>query len=484
MTMFRKYLALLAALMLLITSVGLFATAEDAQNSQDAAQPEAQAELSDAEDGGRPGELPEGAEGRGEWPGEPPEGMERGERPERPAKDGSAPEAGEATPDASAEAAQDDASAEDAAPQQALASFEFDGTVVSGVSRAVTTAVGGTVDSVAVRAGQKVEAGDVLASLATEKVYATRAGTVSAVFGAPGDSVDEVAERYGAVMYIEPDAGRYTISADTSSAYSSSDNLYIHLGEAVWLKCYSDGSHTGVGFVSGVSGDSYTVEVTEGEFKVGETVTVFRSADYTSASRLGRGTCARADDVAVGGSGSGSASGGASAGGSSAAAIVAVHVAAGDAVQKGDLLYETLSGAYDAYYCTGSDIVASASGILSELSCSVGDSVNGGARVATIEPVGDLQLQIDVSEADLPFIHEGDKVTIRFNWDDGETAYEGSVFSISYASGSQQADQTSGGAAGATSGTSSGEAVYAAYVSFTPDGNIRLGMTATVAVAQ
>ena len=474
MTMFRKYLALLAALMALITSVGLFAAAEDVSNGADAAQQEAaQAEPGDAENGGEPGELPEGMEGRGEWPGEPPEGMERGARPERPA------EATDA--DAAAEPEEPEASAEagGAALQQSLTSVDFDGTVVSGVSRAVMAAVGGTVESVAVRAGQKVEAGDVLATLATEKVYATRAGTVSAVFGAPGDSVAEVAERYGAVMYIEPAGGRYTINADTTNAYSSSDNLYIHLGEAVYLKCYSDGSHTGVGFVSGVSGDSYTVEVTEGEFKVGETVTVFRSADYTSASRLGRGACARADDVAVGGSGS-SASGGASTGGSAESAIVAVHVAAGDAVEKGDLLYETLSGTYDAYYCTGSDIVADASGIVSALNCEVGGSVSGGARVATIEPVGDLQLQIDVGEADLPYIHEGDKVTIRFNWDDGETAYEGSVFAISYAADGQQADQASGGASGA----SSGEAVYAAYVSFTPDENIRLGMMATVSVAQ
>lgn len=461
MTMFRKYLALTAAVLLLITSLGLFASAEDASDGADAAQQES---------GEWPGEPPEGVQGRGQRPDDLPEGMQRGERSERPA---------EASDAAAPEEASVSAEPEEADPQPGFTSVDFDGTVVSGVSRAVTASVGGTVESVAVRAGQKVEAGDVLATLATEKVYATRAGTVSAVFGAAGDSVAEVAERYGAVMYIEPANGRYTISADTTNAYSSSDNLYIHLGEAVYLKCYSDGSHTGVGFVSGVSGDSYTVEVTEGEFKVGETVTVFRSADYTSASRLGRGTCARADDVAVGGSGS-AASGGASTDGSAESAIVAVHVAAGDAVEKGDLLYETLSGTYDAYYCTGSDIVSDASGIVSALSCEVGGSVNSGARVATIEPVGDLQLQIDVGEADLPYIHEGDKVTIRFNWDDGETAYEGSVFAISYAADAQQADQAVDGASGA----SSGEAVYAAYVSFTPDENIRLGMTATVSVAQ
>ena len=42
----------------------------------------------------------------------------------------------------------------------------------------------------------------------------------------------------------------------------------------------------------------------------------------------------------------------------------------------------------------------------------------------------------------------------------------------------------SGNSRKGASGASSGETVYAAYVSFTPDENIRLGMTATVSVAQ
>ncbi|MDO4355644.1 MAG: HlyD family efflux transporter periplasmic adaptor subunit [Clostridia bacterium] len=445
MDMFRKLTALLVAMMILVASLLAFAAAET--------------EAGDSEE-----EAPRQEEGEMERGG-PEDMMKDGEAPEGMPEDGEFPEDGE-TPEDDAQPEEDDSSA------TAVQYVEFDGTVVSGVSRAVTTSVGGTVESVAVRAGQKVEAGDVLATLRTEKVYATQDGTVSAVFGAAGDSVDVVAERYGAVLYIEPSEGRYTISADTTNAYSSSDNLYIHVGETVYLKCYSDGTHTGVGFVSGVSGDSYTVEVTEGTFKVGETVTVFRGSDYASSTRLGRGECQRADDVAVGGS----ASGGASANGSTSASssIVAMHVAAGDAVQKGDLLYETLSGAYDAYYCTGSDVIASASGILGELNCDVGDGLSSGARVATIYPTGDMQLEIDVNEADLPYIHEGDAVTIRFNWDDGEAVYEGVVFSISYVAGSQQGSQETG--------SSSDDAVYTAYVSFEPDENVRLGMTATAAV--
>lgn len=436
MKMNRKLLALIVALMVLTASLTAFSSAETEDE-----QPDARQEESGAAGEARP-ERGEAPEGRG-----------------RPAEE----QAAATEPGLQTEAPEADAPETTAAPSSGVGSIEFDGTVVSGVSRVVTSSVGGAVDSVAVRAGQLVQAGDVLATLRTEKVYATQSGVVSAVFGQPGDSVSTVAGQYGAVLYIEPDAGRYAISADTTNAYSSSDNLYIHVGEAVYLKCYSDGTHTGVGFVSGVSGDSYTVEVSEGTFKVGETVTIFRSEDYASSSRIGRGTCERADDVAVGSGASGE-------GGS--VSIAKMHVAAGDAVQKGDLLYETVSGSYDAYYCTGCDIVATASGILSQLNCAVGGNVSAGSVVAQIEPTGDLQLEIDVNEADLAYIHEGDAVTIRMNWDDGETEYEGIVFSISHMAQS-----------GAEAQAGSNEAVYAAYISFSPDADVRIGMTAIAAVS-
>ncbi|NLD60629.1 MAG: HlyD family efflux transporter periplasmic adaptor subunit [Clostridiales bacterium] len=347
---------------------------------------------------------------------------------------------------------------EEAALDEDTENFEFDGTVVSGASVAVRSAVGGDVEAVAVRAGELVEAGDVLATLRTTKVYAAQDGTISAVFGAAGDAVDAVANSFGAVLYIEPSTGRYTIEADIENAYSNSDNLYIHVGEAVSLKCYSDGDHTGVGFVSAVNGSSYTVKVAEGEFEVGETVTVYRGDTYASKARLGRGTCARTNDLAVGAAGGDSGS------------IALMHVETGDAVKKGDLLYETVGGTYDAYYCTGSDIVATASGILGSLNCEVGGSVQAGGNVATIYPAGDMQLKISVGETDLPYIREGARATIRFNWDDSETVYPGIVFKVSH-----MTDSASQGEDASTSYESS----YTAYVEFEPGADVRLGMTGT-----
>lgn len=365
--------------------------------------------------------------------------------------------------------------------------IEFDGSVVSGVSRSVISDVGGSVESVYVRAGQLVKAGDVMATLRTDKVYASEAGTVAAVFGGVGDSVSEISGRYGAVMYIEPDSGKYTISADTEKAYASSDNLYIHVGEKVYLKC-TDGDHTGAGFVASVSGSDYTVEVTGGKFELGENVNVFRGEGYGSKTRIGRGECQRGTDIAVGGSSTSSSAAGSMGGGSDAGSIVAMHVSAGDVVTKGQLLYETLSGEYAAYYCTGADIVCDADGILGEMNLSVGGSVTAGGSVATVYPVGDMQIEIQVNEMDLPFIHESDSVIIRFNWDEGEKVYTGSVFAISHMAGS--AAQSSGASAGmgdmmggsTSTGSASAEAEYTAIIAFTPDADVRIGMTATVTV--
>lgn len=47
----------------------------------------------------------------------------------------------------------------------------------------------------------------------------------------------------------------------------------------------------------------YTVEVTGGEFYMGETVDIYRNSEYETASRIGRGTVGRTQAVAVNGNG-------------------------------------------------------------------------------------------------------------------------------------------------------------------------------------
>lgn len=336
----------------------------------------------------------------------------------------------------------------------AESAFDFDATVVCIQPEYVTAAIGGTVSSVPVQAGQLIDAGDVVVSLSTTKIYAGANGTVTGVFCAPGDSISDIVGHYGALMYIEPD-GKYTVAASTDNAYNLSENKYIHVGEQVWLSC-ADGTHTGEGFVTSVDGTSYNVEVTSGGFYMGETVSIYRSSSRTAKSRIGRGDIGRIANVAV----SGPSEGG---------SVVFMHVGEGSEVKAGDLLMETLAGEFDARYCTGSDIVSTADGVVASVNAQTGGTVNKGDVVATIYPTGNFQLEAQVNEMDLSALSVGTLVNIKFNWnEDDEDAhvYQGTVSRILYTP--------------LESGGGEDTAIYPAYIDFDADDSIRLGMTATV----
>ena len=115
--------------------------------------------------------------------------------------------------------------------QGALAeTISFTGTVTAKSTSEIYAPIGGTVESVHAVAGQQVRAGDVLATLATTKVYAPEDGVITGLFAQAGDSAEAVAQRYGAVLYIEGESV-YTISASTENAYNTTANKFVHVGE-------------------------------------------------------------------------------------------------------------------------------------------------------------------------------------------------------------------------------------------------------------
>lgn len=339
-------------------------------------------------------------------------------------------------------------------PSAALAdSISFEGKVTAKKTCEVYMPIGGTVASVEVTEGQQVSAGDVLASLETSKVYAQESGTVTGLFGEAGDSAETVAEKYGAVMYIEGESV-YTVSASTEKAYDATDNKFVHVGETVKLKCYSDGDHTGSGIVTAVSGTDYTVEVTEGKFMVGETVNVYRSS-IKAANRIGRGTLTRRNPTAVTASGS----------------IVSLAVENGDSVQKGDLLFETLEGSFDGLYMSGSDVCADVDGVLAQMNLTQGGRTEKDSVAAVIYPADAMQIEAQVEEANLNAVAVGDKVSIELIWNqDEEVLYDGVITMISAIANSQDG----------ASGESSASVTYNVYIDFTPDEYTRYGMSAIV----
>ena len=55
----------------------------------------------------------------------------------------------------------------------------------------------------------------------------------------------------------------------------------------------------GTGLVSALTDTGYNVEVTGGDFYMGETVGIYRESSYAAESRIGRGTVGRTAPVAV-----------------------------------------------------------------------------------------------------------------------------------------------------------------------------------------
>lgn len=349
-------------------------------------------------------------------------------------------------------------------PSLALAETTFDGTVISSESVSVTAPFGGTVNSFALKQGDQINVGDVIATVQTTKVYSPQSGLVSGVFGQAGDTVSDVVSRMGAVLYIEP-THKYTITADIQKAYNSSDNKYVNIGEVVYIYSYSSSyDNAAVGVITATSGTTYTVETTDGELMMDETVNIYRDEDYAATSRIGRGTVSRTSEVAVGAEGSSSSASSVSgtSSTSSSESILYMHVKDGDTVERGQLLYETVTGTLDGLYATSNEIVSDVSGIVASVSIAAGSSISKGDTLMTVYPRDRMQVEIEIDEYDLEDIKEGDQIELEFNYDDSaNTTAIGRVTLISHVSAS----------------TSTSDVTYKAYIDFTADANVRLGMT-------
>ena len=327
------------------------------------------------------------------------------------------------------------------------AELSYEGTVIAGETIPVTVPFGGRVSGMTLRAGGWTEAGDVLATIQTTLNYAPVEGTITGLYAQEGDGTESVTERYGAVLYIEP-IHKYTLAATSEKAYNSSENYFIHLGERVYLSCSSDGTHQGTGIVSALTDSGYNIEVTGGEFYLNEKVDIYRKSDWSKESRIGRGTVSRAKPVAVKGSGS----------------ILKLHVQNGDFVERGEVLFETVEGVLDGLYAPDNRVLSPMTGVVSSVDKNTGDNAAKGDSLVKIIPAESFQVQFSVPEADLFTLTEGMPVSMELYWDNdsGET-YQGTITSISHLN--------------AETKEATDKKTYTAYVSFTPDERIRLGMT-------
>lgn len=273
----------------------------------------------------------------------------------------------------------------------------------------------------------------------------------------PQQSAIGIEQRYGALVYIEP-INRFTLACSMEKAYNSSENRYLHIGEKVYLRCTKDRSHQGWGVLTAIDAEdenNFTVEVTGGAFYMGETVNIYRDSAYNGKSCIGRGTVGRTQTVAITGEGS----------------VLRMHVRPGDTVERGELLFETVKGTLDGLYAPDKQVVSPLNGVVAVVDATNGTAVDKDAKLVTVYPSDSLQIQMLLTEEDLSYIYVGKEALIEFNWDNqSRKRFDGAVSAISFVN--REDDEANA--------TGLQSAQYLAYLDFTPDETVRLGMTVTV----
>ncbi|MBQ4265891.1 MAG: HlyD family efflux transporter periplasmic adaptor subunit [Clostridia bacterium] len=332
-------------------------------------------------------------------------------------------------------------------PAIALAgeAVRIDGTIEAARKQTILAPHSGRVGDFAVRAGDELEAGDMLFTLSAQKVYADFDGTITGVFAQPGDSAASVQDRYGALCYMERET-LYTADCTTAGAASENEYKIVHVGEKVYIRSDSNNNRTGEAIVTGVEGKKYTLEITAyDDIRIGEDINVYRDKRYYSSSRIGEGNVKRVDPVGITAEGY----------------VRAVHVTDGQQVKRGDLLFEIVPDALEDMQGSDGSVKMPASGVLLSVAVESGAQAEKDQVMATFCERGDMKLICPADEEDLASIEVGMEVAVELDAYRGETI-PGRVVSIA--------------GAGAEDGSASS---FDVAIELEQNDRVRIGMNAT-----
>lgn len=281
----------------------------------------------------------------------------------------------------------------------------YQGTSVARETIAICAAASGVLEEVNMLAGDCAAAGECLAKLRSEKIYASQDGYIARIHAQAGDEAD------GSVVEISP-VSRYTIYCTAAEGYNSTQGRLLHAGETLYMRCTSNGTHQGFGRVYAIDGESYMVEALGGEFYVGETVYLYRDADFRYAQLVGSGTVVSHDPEIY----------------ASEGRVTAMHVAQGEYVERGELLYEVIAG-------EDINTVAPVSGIITDCNVRAGDTVEQGQIIGHLALQSDICISIQVDESASAQISAGDSAALIYADDDQERLIPGEVIEISRVAG-------------------------------------------------
>ena len=246
----------------------------------------------------------------------------------------------------------------------------YAGATVAARTTALVSASGGVLESLSLLPGQSVAAGETVGSTRAEKVFAAWDGTVALCCADAGDAVD------GTVLEISP-TSRYTVYCTVDGAYSDPETELVHIGEQLYLRCTANGTHKAVGVVTSIDGAEYQVEVIGGELYVGETVNLYRDADFSAVQRVGVGTAVVAEPIEYSASGT----------------LIELCVQDGEEVERGELLFTYAQAA-------STQLVSPTDGLVSSVLAAPGDLLQSGQSVAELVHPNDVRIEVQLSAAD------------------------------------------------------------------------------------
>ena len=274
----------------------------------------------------------------------------------------------------------------------------FEGRTVALSTMAIVAPASGILEESDLQVGKRVEAGETLAELRSDKGFSNQDGSVTLIYALEGDSVS------GSLLEIMP-VERYTVYCTVDKAYQSAESTLVHAGETVYIKCTADGTHRAIGIITQIDGEEYRVLTIGGELYVGETVYLYRDEDFTAAQRVGIGTVVVSDTQACEAEGK----------------LTRLHVSEGDYVERGQLLYEL----------NGGSLLAEMDGIITSVNVQPGDRVVENDIVAEMVTEDAVGVEIQVDETILAQIQIGSVAQMTFSGQEEEEVVSGMVVGIS-----------------------------------------------------
>lgn len=280
---------------------------------------------------------------------------------------------------------------------QGLALAEvYEGSTVAAVEIPVEAACSGTLEMLEAEAGETISAGDVLAKIGTTKVFASQDGAVARI---PDDGET--------VLELAP-MERYRIYCTVEDARQTPETTLLHAGETLYVRCKKNGTHRAVGIVTEIDGSEYQLLTLGGELYVGEAVRLYRDAEFSSDQLVGVGTVVSSDVEAY----------------KSEGEVIQMHVQEGEAVQRGELLYE---------YAAGEKLesAAPANGIVTGVLAMAGDNVQEGQALLTLAPLDSIFVEIRVDESAAAQLEIGGRAELGYADSIDEASAYGTIVSIS-----------------------------------------------------